>query len=94
MRLYIDETDSDGAIVKVSIVSRGDGYYPGDQVTLVGGDNNAIVRILNTQTSNGEIVVESVENGLFTGTFKFSATDGNGGSISFSDGSFYNLPLR
>lgn len=93
LRVKVESVNSEAGITDLSIVSRGDGYYAGDQVIVVGGDNNAIIEVLNTQTSNGEITIESIENGKFTGSFKFSATDGEG-SISFSDGFFYKVPIR
>ena len=67
------QTNVNGNITSVSIVSRGDGYKAGDVVSIVGGNNNATVRILNTQQCNGEIVIEEVNNGKYTGTFKFNA---------------------
>ncbi|MEZ4854457.1 DUF6252 family protein [Flavobacterium sp.] len=93
LRLAI-EANPEGAVTSASIISRGDGYYPGDVVTIVGGDNNATVSILNTQLSHGQVVIEKIENGMFTGSFTFSATDGNGNVASFSDGYFYRLPIR
>lgn len=85
------ETNVNGNITKVSIVSRGDGYKAGDLVSVVGGNNNARVRILNTQQSNGEIVIEKVDNGKYTGTFKFNAVSSTGEVITFSNGVFYNV---
>ena len=85
------ETNVNGNITKVSIVSRGDGYVAGDIVSIVGGDNNARVRILNTQQSNGEIVIEEIDNGKYSGTFKFNAVNSSGEVITFSNGVFYNV---
>ncbi len=94
LRLYINSVDTDGGVTDVAIVSRGNGYYPGDVVTLVEGDENATVEILNTQYSNGEITLEQSSNGTYSGTFKFTATDGNENTASFADGVFYNVPIR
>jgi len=88
------ETNAAGGVTKVSIVSRGDGYKAGDQVTIVGGNNAARVRIQNVQQSNGEIVIESVENNLVTGTFKLNAADENGEMVTFSEGNFYKIPVQ
>lgn len=91
LRLAV-ETNTNGNITNVSIVSRGDGYKAGDIVKIVGGNDNATVRILNTQQCNGEIVIEKVENGAFTGSFKFNAVDNESGEVvTFSNGIFYNL---
>jgi len=44
------------------------------------------------QQSNGEIVIEEVQNGAFTGSFKFNAVDsGSGEVVTFSNGVFYQL---
>lgn len=93
LRLYLNSTSTVGGVTGIDIVSRGNGYYPGDIVTLVGGDSNATVQVLNTQNSNGELTLEATENGTFTGSFKVTATDGSG-SITFTEGIFYNIPLR
>jgi hypothetical protein len=85
------QTNVNGNITSVSIVSRGDGYKAGDVVSIVGGNNNATVRILNTQQCNGEIVIEEVNNGKYTGTFKFNAVSASGEVITFSNGVFYNV---
>ena len=84
-------TNPNGNITEVSIVSRGNGYVAGDVVSVIGGDNNATVRILNVQQSNGEIVIEKIENGTFTGTFKFNAVNSDGEVVTFSDGVFYKV---
>jgi hypothetical protein len=86
-------TNSTGGVTSVTIVARGDGYKAGDIVNIVGGtSNNARVKILNVQQSNGEIIIEKVENGAFTGTFKFNAVDSSTGEvITFSNGVFYKL---
>lgn len=82
-----------GGITGVTIVARGDGYRAGDIVNVIGGtSNNARVKILNVQQSNGEIVIEELENGKFTGTFKFNAVDSSTGEVTtFSEGVFYKL---
>jgi len=87
------ETTASGNVNKVSIVARGNGYLAGDIVTIVGGNNNAKVRILNVQQSNGEIKIEKVENGLYTGTFKFNAVNEEGEVVTFSQGNFYKISL-
>ncbi|BCY28071.1 DUF6252 family protein [Flavobacterium okayamense] len=83
-----------GRVTSMYMVSRGDGYQAGDLVTILGGDNNATFRILNVQQSSGEIVIESVENGTFTGTFIINAVDMDGNPVTFSEGVFYRIPIR
>ena len=85
--------NSTGGVSSVTIVARGDGYKAGDIVNIVGGtSNNARVGILNVQQSNGEIVIKELENGAFTGTFKFNAVDSSTGEVvTFSEGIFYKL---
>ena len=86
-------TNGTGGVASVTIVARGDGYKAGDIVNIIGGtSNNASVKILNVQQSNGEIVIEELENGAFTGTFKFNAVDSSTGEVvTFSNGVFYKL---
>lgn len=83
-----------GRVASFYMVSRGDGYQAGDLITILGGDNNATFRVLNVQQSSGEIVIESVENGTFTGTFILNAVDDNGDTVVFSEGVFYRIPIR
>lgn len=86
-------TTSSGAVTKVTVVSRGLGYVSGDVVTIRGGNNNATVRIENVQQSNGEIEIEDISGGLFTGTFKLNATNADGEVVTMSEGHFYKIPL-
>lgn len=83
-----------GRVISIYIVSRGDGYRAGDLITILDGDNNATFRILNVQSSSGEVVIESVEGGRFTGSFKVNAVDNTGNTVTFSEGVFYRIPLR
>lgn len=84
-------TNTSGGVSKVDIVARGDGYKAGDIVTIVGGGNNAKVKILNVQQSNGEIVIQKVEEGKFTGTFKFNVVNEFGEVKNFANGIFYKI---
>ncbi|VXB22759.1 conserved exported hypothetical protein [Flavobacterium sp. 9AF] len=83
-----------GAIVTDTIKARGANYLAGDVVTVDGGNNNATFRVLNTQQSNGEVVIQKVENGTYTGTFKLNAVDDDGQVVTFSEGIFYRLPIN
>lgn len=87
-------TNSNGNITSIYVVSRGDGYKAGDLVTILGGDANATFKVLNVQQSSGEVVIESAENGKFTGSFKVNAVDESGNAVTFSEGVFYQIPLR
>ena len=90
--LRINTQTTNGAVTKVTVVARGQGYIAGDLITIVGGANNATFRILNVQQSNGEITIEKIENGLYTGTFKFNAVSSDGETVTFSEGVFYKIP--
>ena len=65
----------------------------GDLITIVGGGNNATFRVVNVQSSNGEITIEEVDNGLYTGKFKFNVVNASGDVVTFSEGVFYKVPL-
>lgn len=91
--LRVATQTTNGTVTAITVVARGVGYTPGDLITIVGGNNNATFRVLNIQQSNGEIEIEEVENGLFTGTYKFNAVNENGEVITFSEGVFYKIPL-
>ena len=86
-------TTLSGAVTKATVVSRGLGYVSGDVITILGGNNNATVRIENVQQSNGEITIEDISGGFFTGTFKLNATNTEGEVVTFSEGHFYKVPL-
>lgn len=96
--LTISIIQNSGVITYAKVTSPGDFYEPGDLVTIVGGDNNATFRILNTQSSNGEIVIEKNIAGRITGTFKFNAVKTNvnpfaNDVINIQHGAFYDLQL-
>jgi len=91
--LRVATQTTNGTVTTITVVARGVGYRPGDIITIVGGDNNATFRVINIQQSNGEIEIEEVENGLFTGTYKFNAVNEEGQVITFSEGVFYKIPL-
>jgi len=83
-----------GVVTSVTVVARGNGYKAGDIITIVGGENDATFSIVNVQSSNGEIIIEKIENGLYTGKFKFNAVNASGEVVTFSEGWFYKLPLE
>ena len=91
--LRVATQTTNGTVTTITVVARGVGYRPGDIITIVGGDNNATFRVINIQQSNGEIEIEEVENGLFTGKYKFNAVNEEGQVITFSEGVFYKIPL-
>ena len=80
-----------GGVKKITVVARGEGYVAGDIVTIVGGNQNAKFRVVNVQQSNGEITIEEVKNGLFTGKFKFNVVNDQGDVVTFSEGVFYKI---
>lgn len=90
--------NSAGVVTDVKLSSPGNNYLPGDLITISGGDANARFRVLNIEGSNGEIVIESVENGTISGKFKFNAVnvDNNplgGAVVNFQYGEFYKVPI-
>jgi hypothetical protein len=91
--LRVATQTTNGTVTSITVVARGIGYSPGDIITIVGGNNNATFRVINIQQSNGEIEIEEVENGLFTGKYKFNAVNEEGEVITFSEGVFYKIPL-
>jgi hypothetical protein len=91
--LRVATKTTNGTVTSITVVARGIGYAPDDVVTIVGGDNNATFKVVNIQQSNGEIEIEEVSNGLFTGTFKLNAVNSDGEVITFSEGHFYKVPL-
>ena len=91
--LRVATQTTNGTVTAITVVARGIGYRPGDVVTIVGGNNNATFRVINIQQSNGEIEIEEIENGLFTGKYKFNAVNEQGEVITFSEGVFYKIPI-
>jgi hypothetical protein len=82
------------------VVSRGNGYLPGDIVTVTTGDLNCKVKVVNVQTSNGEIEITEFDNLNMTvsGTFKFNAVNVENNPfglpvVNFQYGEFYRVPI-
>jgi len=84
--------NASGAVTSATIASRGIGYKAGDVVTINGGNNNAVVKVLNIMKSNGVVEIEKIEGGAYTGTFSFNAVDENGNVVNFNKGTFYKVP--
>ena len=87
------QTNSSGAVTGATIASRGLGYESGDVITIIGGNANATVTVLNVSNSNGEVNIEKIEGNLYTGTFKFNAVDEQGTILNFNKGIFYKVPI-
>ena len=84
----------------IRVTSEGNGYTPGDIVTVALGGVNCKLKILNTQNSNGEIKITNYDsvNATVTGTFKFKAPNSNGSPfggpiLNFQYGEFYKIPI-
>ncbi|MGL2965118.1 DUF6252 family protein [Flavobacterium sp. XGLA_31] len=84
----------------VKVVSRGNGYLPGDIVTVTSGDLNCQVKVVNVETSNGEIEITDYDplNMTVTGTFKFNAVNVDNNPfglpvVNFQYGEFYKIPI-
>ncbi|WP_322551441.1 DUF6252 family protein [Flavobacterium psychraquaticum] len=80
-----------GVVKKITVVARGEGYVAGDLITIVGGNQNAKFKVVNVQQSNGEITIEEVQNGLYTGKFKLNVVNDEGDVVTFSEGVFYKI---
>lgn len=98
--LKVRTTVEQGVVKKAEVVFSGDGYKAGDIVTIVGGNNNAKLRILNVQGSNGEVQVTEYDavNGTISGKIFFNAAnmDNNplaGEVLNFSEGVFYKVKI-
>lgn len=96
--LTISIMQTNGVVTYAKVNSPGDFYAPGDLITIVGGDDNATFRVLNTANSNGEIVIEKNIAGRITGTFKFNAVKTNinpfgNDVLNVQYGTFYDLQL-
>lgn len=93
--------DANGSVTKVvRVVSRGNGYLPGDIVTVTQGDLNCKVRVVNVQTSNGEIEITDYDsvNLTVSGKFKFNAVNVDNNPfgvpvVNFQYGEFYEVPI-
>lgn len=96
--LTISIMQTNGAVTYAKVASPGDFYAPGDIITIVGGGNNATFKVLNTATSNGEIVIKENIAGRITGSFKFNAVKTNinpfaNNVVNFQYGAFYDIAL-
>ncbi len=93
--------NASGVVTSVPrITARGNGYLPGDIVTVSQGNLNCKIRVVNVQNSNGEIIIKDYDNlnMTVTGEFKFNAisidTNPFGGPIiNFQYGRFYKIPV-
>lgn len=108
-----DTTGGSGSGLKVAIIenagvvtsvirvtSQGNGYAPGDIVTVALGNVNCKLQILNTVSSNGEIEITKYDNvnKTISGKFKFNAANSNGSPLgepilNFQYGEFYKIPV-
>jgi hypothetical protein len=91
-------TNASGAVTSVKVASPGNGYKAGDIITIVGGDGNAEIIVLNVEGSNGEINITENTGDTVSGNFKFNAINSNGNPlggelINFQYGTIYKVPL-
>jgi hypothetical protein len=90
--------NTSGFVTSVKVASPGNGYKSGDLITIVGGGNNAKVKVLNVQGSNGQIEITENTGDTVSGNFKFNAVNvsGNplgGEMVNFQYGTFYKVPV-
>jgi len=91
-------TNASGVVTSVRVASPGNGYKAGDLITITSGGNNAKVRVLNVEGSNGEVVITENTGDTVTGTFKFNAINANNNplgpeTVNFQYGTFYKIPV-
>jgi hypothetical protein len=89
-----------GAVTKITLVSRGNGYLAGDLVTVAGGNLNCRFTVVNVQNSNGEIEITDFDdvNMTVTGKFKFNAISTNDNPfaaevVNYQYGEFYKIQI-
>ncbi|WP_395064342.1 DUF6252 family protein [Flavobacterium sp.] len=91
-------TNASGVVTSVKVASPGNNYKAGDLITIVGGGNNAKVRVLNVEGSNGEVLITENTGDTVSGSFKFNAINSNnnplgGQQVNFQYGTFYKVPI-
>ncbi|MEC4004023.1 DUF6252 family protein [Flavobacterium sp. SUN052] len=91
-------TNAAGVVTSVKVASPGNGYIAGDLITITGGGNNAKVKVLNVEGSNGEIKITENTGDTISGEFKFNAINTNGNPsgpelVNFQYGTFYKVPV-
>lgn len=93
LQLYLKALSNGLVIDSTKATTRGIDYLPGDVVTALGGNNNAKFKVVNTTKSNGTVTIEKIENGAYTGTIMFNASDEDGNVVNFNNGTFYKVPV-
>lgn len=87
--------NASGNITGVTIVSPGTGYVPGDLVTIVGGNLDAMIRINSVANSNGKVIITENTGVTISGTFSFTAFDEvTKQTTNCRQGVFYKIPLQ
>lgn len=93
-------TNSSGAVTRFRLASRGINYTPGDVITVIGEGTNCRFRIINVESSNGEIQITNYDNVNMTvsGKFKFNARRTNDNPsipnvLNYQYGEFYKVPI-
>ncbi len=76
--LTVNLTTVAGAVTNVQVVSPGSGYQAGDIITLVGGSNNASIRVESTQQSEFSDLAYNVADGRMYGLMNNIIDDGEG----------------
>lgn len=87
--------NASGSVASVEIGAPGVDYMPGDVLTIVGGNQNAKLLVVNGTKSNGEVTITESLNGTITGNYKFIGYDAvNDKTITCREGIFYKVPLQ
>jgi hypothetical protein len=86
---------SNGVVTTATANIPGDGYFPGDVVTVSAGGSNANLLVENTSLSNGTIEITEYDGVTISGNFKFTAYDELVDKIAIvRDGVFYKVPVN
>lgn len=87
--------NASGNITSAVITSPGTGYTPGDLVTIIGGNQDAMVRINSVANSNGKVIITENTGVTISGSFSFTAYDAvTKQTANCRQGVFYKIPIQ
>jgi hypothetical protein len=94
--LRVKTTVTNGVIQSIDLAAPGQGYKSGDLVTILGGNNSAVISVKDVISSNGFVKITKNIGGIIEGQFQFTAKRIDSHpfaeeTVTFSNGNFYNL---